>query len=67
MNTNKEYIKNFIIRSIKGKVDQTEVQQVKESLMNYSREDLRDSQMSSRRHYPSAAFRECAPEKFRQV
>jgi hypothetical protein len=42
MTSKKEYIKNLIIRSFKGQVDQTEVQQVKAELVNYNREDLRD-------------------------
>jgi predicted DNA binding CopG/RHH family protein len=38
---NKEYIKNLIIRGFKGKLDQSEIQQIKTELTNYSREDLR--------------------------
>jgi len=35
----KEYIKNFIIRAIEGKVKQSEIEKIRENLLSYSREE----------------------------
>jgi len=40
--TRKQQLKKFIIRTFEGKVKQAEIQAVRVSLMNYSREEWRE-------------------------